>query len=118
MKKTAVLIGAACLLAGSAGANTITFFTPAGATDPLGDPVDASATFITSGNTVTIVLTDLLNNPNDVGQLISDISFSLTSGQTVATINPLPGTTTWRTVAGGGTFSDSTTPPPAPNNWA
>jgi hypothetical protein len=67
---------------------------------------------------VTIVLTDLLNNPKDVGQLVSDISFSLTSGQTVATINPLPGTTTWRTVNGGGTFSDSTTPPPAPNNWA
>src|SRR6516225_3849913 len=107
IKKTAVLIGTVCSLAASVGANTITFFTPSGATDTVGDPVDASATFITSGNTVTIVLTDLLNNPKDVGQLVSDISFSLTSGQTVATINPLPGTTTWRTVNGNGTFSDS-----------
>jgi hypothetical protein len=119
MKKTAVLIGAACSLALGAGANTITFFTPAGATDtPGGHPVDASATFITGGNTVTIVLTDLLNNPTEVGQLISDITFHLTSGQTVATINPLPSTTTWRAVNGNGTFTDSTTPPPGPNNWA
>src|SRR5215471_1067958 len=82
MKKTLLVmtaIVAACSLAMSANANTITFFTPSGATDTVGDPVDASATFITTGNTVTIVLTDLLNNPKDVGQLISDISFSLTS---------------------------------------
>jgi len=107
------------LLAGSAGANTITFFTPAGATDtPGGNPVDASATFTTSGNTVMITLTDLLNNPKEAGQLISDISFHLTSGQTVATINPLSGTTTWRTVNSDGTFTDSTTPPPGSHNWA
>src|SRR5215469_906187 len=118
MKQYLTIMGCASLLAATANANTITFFTPSGATDTVGDPVDASATFITTGNTVTIVLTDLLNNPKDVGQLVSDISFSLTSGQTVATINPLPGTTTWRSVNGGGTFTDTTTPPPAPNNWA
>lgn len=109
--KFLTIIGCAGLLAASAGANTITFTTPVGMVDSAGDPVDASATFITGVNTVKITLTDLLNNPTSVGQLISDISFSLTSGQTLATINP--GTATGRTVNSGGTFSDA----PVATGW-
>ena len=70
---TLTLLGCAALVAAGANANTITFVTPPGST--TSGPVDASATFTTSANTLTIVLTDLQANPTDVAQLISDISW-------------------------------------------
>lgn len=63
------------MLALNASANTFTFDTPTGAKDSAGDAVDASAVFITGTDTLTITLTDLLKNPGDVGQLLSDIKF-------------------------------------------
>lgn len=66
-------------------AATITFVTPAGSMVPDG-AVNASATFTTGADTLTITLTDLLANPTSVGQLISDLDFVLSTGQTVGTL--------------------------------
>lgn len=102
---TALFVFAAC----GVKANIITFVTPTGATESGGNPVDAMATFVTSANTVTITLTDLLANPKTVAQLLSDISFSLTSGQTSGTLTGSNGTD--RFVAADGTFTDTTSGP-------
>src|SRR5215471_5794181 len=82
MKKTLTLavMGCATLLAASAGANTFTFETAPGATESGGSPVDAKAVFTTTGSTLTITLTDLLADPKNVAQLISDLSFGVTIG--------------------------------------
>jgi len=92
-----------------ANANIITVSTPSGPTEQGGLPVDASATFITGANTVTVTLTDLLANPTSAAQLISDISFGLTGGQTSGTLVSSVGTD--RTVNGNGTFLDGATGP-------
>jgi hypothetical protein len=115
MKKTAVLLGAACSVALGANANTITVQTPSGAMSQ-GNPVDASATFQTFANTVTVTLSDLLVNPTTVAQLISDISFKLTSGQTTGSIANSSGTD--RFVALDGTFSDVNPGTPRTPAWA
>jgi len=103
------LIGSAGLLVASANANTVTFVTPSGATT-TGGPVDASATFQTSANKLSITLQDLLANPTDVAQLISDLSFTLSSGQTSGTLTSSSGVQ--RTVNGNnsGQFVDSSLP--------
>ncbi len=105
--KIAGAVLAFAILAMTASANTMTFTTAAGATESGGNPVDASATFTTGTNTVTITLTDLLANPKTVAQLISDISFSLSGGQTSATIGSSSGTQ--RTVNSNGTWSAGST---------
>jgi len=108
MKRTAVLIAAACSMAIGANANIITVSTPSGAVEPgTGLPVDASATFTTGTGTVTVTLNNLLANPTSVAQLISDISFGLTSGQTSGTLASSVGTD--RTVNGNGSFLDGST---------
>src|SRR6266853_92733 len=87
---TATLIGCASLLAASASANTVTFVTPAGETTSAGS-VDATATFTTSGafgGSLTISLTDLLVNPGNVGQLLSDLDFTLSSHSTTGILDP------------------------------
>ena len=71
------------LTIGLASANTITWTTPAGSTS-AGGLVDASATVITSTGSVTVTLNDLLGNPHNVGQLLSDFSFTLSSAPTTA----------------------------------
>jgi hypothetical protein len=69
--------------------------------------VSAPATFTTSGNTLTIVLRDLLANPKDVGQLLGDLSFTVNGGsltgatQTAASSSEV-------TVAGNGSFTGPT----------
>src|SRR6185312_14430566 len=65
----------------SARADFFQFATPTGST--VGDgPVNTQADFTTSADTVTIVLKDLLVDPQSVGQLLSDLSFNVASGQT------------------------------------
>jgi hypothetical protein len=89
MKKslTLAVLGCASLLAASANANVITVSTAPGATNG-GQPVDASATFITGSGTLSITLSDLLANPTDVAQLLSDLKFDVTIGNTsLATVN-------------------------------
>src|SRR5262245_15745697 len=85
--KTALGITGASLLALGASANVITFTTPTGATTG-GGPVNASATFITGNGTVTVTLNNLQANPTDVAQLLSDLEFTLSGGQTTGTLLP------------------------------
>src|SRR5262245_22259481 len=73
-----------------ASSSVITFVTPAGATTG-GGPVSASATFTTGAGTVSVVLTDLLANPKDVAQLLSDLSFTLSGGQTTGSLTSSSG---------------------------
>ena len=74
-------LAAASSIAPSASAGVITYETPAGSTTS-GGAVDASATFTTSAGMLTITLENLLANPTDVAQLISDLSFTLSSDVT------------------------------------
>jgi hypothetical protein len=60
-------------------AGMITFVTPSGSSTG-GGPVDASASFVTSSGSLSIVLTDLEANPKDVAQLLSDLSFTVGNG--------------------------------------
>jgi hypothetical protein len=78
-------MASACLLALAANANTITYVTPTGS-NPGGGAVDAYATFVTGSGTVSITLGNLEANPTDVAQLISDLSFTLSGGQTSGTL--------------------------------
>jgi hypothetical protein len=73
-------------LALPASADTDMFSTPTGATTADG-AVDASATFVTGPGTITITLNDLLANPKSVGQLISDLDFTLSNGATSGTLS-------------------------------
>jgi hypothetical protein len=107
MKNPKILLVVACLaLACSpAFAGSYTFDTAPGATDSIGDPVNATVTFITGAGTISITLTDLLVNPKDVGQLLSDLSFAVSNGMTsAATLSSSSGVE--RTVNSNGTFSD------------
>ena len=107
------LVGSAGLLVASANANTITFATPGGATTS-GGAVDASATFSTGAGTLSIKLVDLEANPTDVAQLISDLSFTLSSGQTSGNLTSSSGRQ--RTVAGNGSFAAGALP--VDTGWA
>ena len=60
-----------------ASANSYTFATASGATESGGNAVDASATFTTSANTVTISVDNLIVNQTTVAQNISDLFFTL-----------------------------------------
>ena len=81
-------------------AELITYTTPAGATNPVsGQPVDATATFTTSTDQIVVVLNNLIVNPTDVSQNISDLFFTVSTGQTSGTINQ-------------GLSSGTTSPPP------
>jgi hypothetical protein len=79
------------LMTCGAHANVINVVTPSGATDSDHEPVSASARFTTGAGFLTITLSDLLPNPTSVGQLLSDISFSLTTGQTSGTLGASSG---------------------------
>lgn len=72
-----------CALA--AQASTITYVTPVGSTTS-GGAVDAEATLVTGNGTLSITLTDLEANPTDVAQLISDLDFVLSNGETVGSL--------------------------------
>ncbi len=91
------------LCAVSAYASTVTSTIPAGST--TSGPVAASATFTTGYNFLSITLTDLEGNPNDVGQLISGLSFTLSNGVTSGTLFQSMGTRI--TVNSGGAYSTS-----------
>ena len=94
-------LGALAFASLQASATVIQYSTPSGAS--VGDgPVIANATFTTSTNLLTIVLTDLLINPKSVGQLISDLDFVLSGGQTTGTLSSSSGQQI--TVAGNGSF--------------
>jgi PEP-CTERM motif len=66
-------------------AATDTFTTPTGSTVG-GQSVEASVVFVTAPGTITVTLNDLLASPKDVGQLISDLQFTLSNGATTGTL--------------------------------
>ena len=96
----------AAIMAPGAHADSITFVTPSGATTS-GGPVDASATFVTGDGTLDITLTNLLANPKNVAQLLSDLSFTLSNGATTGTIASSSGQEI--TVNNDGTFTIGST---------
>jgi PEP-CTERM motif-containing protein len=56
------------------------FSTPTGAVDTAGDPVSAMADFHFNGTNWVLTLTDTLAGIKDVGQALTDIFFSVSSG--------------------------------------
>src|SRR5262245_37751676 len=65
-------VGFLAMAAQSASASVTNFVTPTGSTVG-GNPVNASATFTTSADTVTVVLTNLQADPKSVVQNLSDL---------------------------------------------
>jgi hypothetical protein len=96
---------------GSAQAGTITYITPSGAT-AVGGPVDAAAVFVTSTDTLTVTLLNLLSNPKDVAQNLSDLGFAISSGQTTGTLTDSSGQEL--SVYSNGTFTFGST---VPTGW-
>jgi hypothetical protein len=88
-------------------AATVTFVTPTGATTG-GGPVDASATFTTGTNSISVSLSNLQANITDVAQALSDLFFTYSgsnlSGQTLTSSSGQE-----ITVAGNGTFTTGAT---------
>jgi hypothetical protein len=68
-------------------ADTVTYSTPSGSLDTAGDPVSATATFTTGAGTVTIDLQNLQAGQKDAGQLVTDLFFTISTGQTAGTIS-------------------------------
>ena len=90
MRKILTLCFLVSAFAATSHATTITFVTPTGASTG-GGPVNASATFTTSAGQISITLSDLLANPTDVGQLVSDLDFVLSNGATAGTLSSSSG---------------------------
>jgi hypothetical protein len=105
-KGTPVALAAMLWLATSAEASTSTYVIPGGATVG-GQPVSATATFVTSTNDLQITLTNLQNNPTSVIQNLSDLAFTLSTGQTVGSL--LSSSALERTVNGDGNFTNGST---------
>src|SRR5262249_848702 len=99
-----LLVGALVFVPSPGNAAVIAFNTPAGATLG-GQPVDAAVTFTTGAGTIHVTLQDLLANPTDVGQLVSDLSFHIagTTGNITGSLTGSSGQEV--TVAGNGTTS-------------
>jgi hypothetical protein len=90
----------------TASADTATFSTASGAVNSTGSPVSATVTFtVGAGGALTIVLTNTLVNPTDVGQNISDLSFH--AGTLSGTLGSSSANTIF--VNGGGTTSPGST---------
>jgi hypothetical protein len=88
------LVGLLVAAVPPATAATITFTTPTGSTASDGHAVNASATFVTGTNSVMITLTNLLTNGQmiAISQNISDLFFTLSTGQTTGTLSSSSGT--------------------------
>lgn len=105
-KSSPVVLAAALWLASSAEASTSTYVIPGGTTVG-GEPVSATATFVTSANELQITLTNLQNNPTNVIQGLSDLAFTFSTGQTTGSL--LSSSALERTINGDGTFTNGAT---------
>jgi hypothetical protein len=81
-----LVVSAILLVAPNARALVLSYSTPAGSVDSAGEPVSARADVSTTAGVLTIGLTNLQNNPQSVGQLLSGFGFTLSSGQTTGTL--------------------------------
>ena len=98
---------AASLLLAPAAEASISTYDIASGTTVGGQPVSATVTFTTSTDDIKISLTNLQNNPTSVIQNLSDLAFTLDTGQTIGTL--LSSSALLRSVAGNGTFTDGGT---------
>ena len=89
---------AVALMAAPASAVTFT------GTDAAGDPVSASANFIFGTDTVTVELTNTLTNIKNAGQVLSDLFFTVSTGQTVGSMTSSSGAL--RIINAGNTFTN------------
>ncbi len=108
---TALACAAILMCGAAADASTITFGTAAGAQNAGGSPVDASAQFTTGTNSLTIIVNNLLSfgAVDDVAQNISQVFFTLSSGQTSGTLSSITGTSESVNASGVGSAGDPVT---------
>ncbi len=111
-------VGAVSLGLGGPAAQggSITFVTPNGSKESGGNPVDATVTFTTSANVITVVLNNLEVNPTTVAQNISDLLFTVSTGQHSGSIDETHSSGTSRTVNGNGSFTNNGTV--SPSHWS
>lgn len=89
------------LFAPRVDAFVLSYTTPSGSVDTAGDPVSARADVSTTGGVLTVTLTNLLSNPKDAGQLLSDFGFTLALyNRETGTASPFGGTGTLSTSSG------------------
>jgi len=88
----------------TASAGTETFITPTGATTS-GGGVNSEAILTFSLNTVSITLENLRNNPTDVAQALSALSFTISPPLTSGTLTSSSGIPI--SIAGNGTYTES-----------
>ena len=100
-------LGTLALAPASVQAGFSVFETAIGATESSGLAVDAKVTFTTSADTIKVVLSNLEVGPISVAQNLSDLSFTLSTGQSTASLTS--GTGRERTVNNDKTFSDGST---------
>ena len=95
------LFGTIVSLAGSTAFGAM-YMTPAGSTDSNGS-VDATASIVVGSGKVTVILTDLLENPTSSGQTLSGIDFTVFGQTGTATLASSSGNTS--TINSDGTYS-------------
>ena len=78
------------------------YMTPAGATDSNG-PVDATGSIIVGNGTVSVQLSDLLENPTSSGQTLSGIEFTISGATGTASLASSSGNTS--TINNDGTYT-------------
>ena len=100
------LLVAVLMISGIASGTPITFTTPSGSTTSDGS-VKATAVFAISPGVLTITLNDLLSNPTSVGQLSSNLAFSLSSSLSASA--SLASSAQERTVNGDHSFTEGGT---------
>ena len=101
MYKVFFAISVALACGSAALASTITFIGSGASTG--GNLENSSAIFVTGAGTISVTLNNLLSNPTDVAQNLSDLFFTLSNGATTGTLTSSSGTEL--TVNSGGTFS-------------
>lgn len=109
-----VVGGIALTMAFAAQANTVTFITPTGSMAG-GEAVDASVVLTTGTGSLSIALSNLLTAPQmmDAGQLVSDLSFTLTGITSTGAVTSSTGT--FINVGSGGVVSSATSGGTAPD---
>jgi hypothetical protein len=107
------LLAAVFMISGIAWATPITFTTPSGSATSDGS-VNATAVFVVSPGVLTITLNDLLSNPTSVGQLSSNLAFSLSSSLSASA--SMSSSAQERTVNGDHSFTEGGAP--VSTGWA
>jgi len=64
----------------------LTITTTASGTNTSGDSVSGSVRFITSLNKIDVFLTNLTANPDNIAQVLTNLEFHLSTGQTTASV--------------------------------